>query len=76
MSVKDNLKAIPSKLKKHWTENKDMLKNTAIITLATTTVVGYVFLKAVSVTRDDYLEKKGLTEDFDEYLTTFEDFEK
>lgn len=73
MSVKDTLKAIPSKLKKHWSENKDSIKNTAIITLATTTVVGYVFLKAVSVTRDDFLEKKGLTQEFSDYLTSFED---
>ena len=37
MSVKDNLKAIPSKLKKHWSE------------------------------------KKGLTQEFSDYLTSFED---
>lgn len=76
MSVKDKLKAIPSKLKAHWTENKDSIKNTTIVCLATTTAVGYVLLKAVSVTRDDYLEKKGLTKDFYDYLTSEEDEEK
>lgn len=76
MSVKDKLKAIPTKLKAHWTENKDTIKNTTIVCLATTTAVGYVLLKAVSVTRDDYLEKKGLTKDFYDYLTSEEDEEK
>ena len=37
MSVKDKLKAIPTKLKAHWTENKDTIKNTTIVCLATTT---------------------------------------
>ena len=76
MSVKDTLKAIPSKLKTHWNENKDTIKNVTIVCLATTTAVGYVLLKAVSVTRDDYLEKKGLTKDFYDYLTSEEDEEK
>ena len=76
MSVKDKLKAIPTKLKAHWTENKDSIKNVTIVCLATTTAVGYVLLKAVSVTRDDYLEKKGLTKDFYDYLTSEEDEEK
>lgn len=76
MSVKDKLKAIPTKLKAHWTENKDSIKNTTIVCLATTTAVGYVLLKAVAVTRDDYLEKKGLTKDFYDYLTSEEDEEK
>jgi len=73
MSAKDTLKAIPSKLKKHWNENKDSIKNTTIVALAATTALGYVLIKAVSTTRDDYLERKGLTEDFHDYLTSFED---
>lgn len=76
MSVKDTLKAIPSKLKKSWSENKDTIKNTTIVVLGTTSVLGYVLLKAVSTTRDDYLEKKGLTKDFYDYLTEEEDEEK
>ena len=73
MSVKDTLKAIPSKLKKHWNENKDSIKNTTIVCLATTTALSIVLVKAVSATRDDYLEKKGLTKDFYDYLTADED---
>lgn len=75
MSAKDTLKAIPAKLKTAWNENKDTVKNTTIAVLATTSVVGYLLLKAVSVTRDDYLESKGLTQDFDDYLTAEEDEE-
>lgn len=73
MSVKDTLKKVPGKLKAHWNENKDSIKNTTIVCLATTTAVGYVLLKAVSTTRDDYLEQKGLTEDFYNYLTSEEE---
>ena len=73
MSVKDTLKAIPSKLKKHWSENKDSIKNTTIVALASATAMSYVLLKAVAVTRDDFLEKKGLTQEFSDYLTSFED---
>lgn len=73
MSVKDTIKAIPSKLKTHWNENKDSIKNVTIVALATTTAVGYVLIKAVSNTRDDYLERKGLTQDFYNYLTSEEE---
>ena len=76
MSVKDKLKAIPSKLKKSWSENKDTIKNTTIVVLGTTSVLGYVLLKAVSSSRNHYLEKKGLTQDFYDYLTEEEDEEK
>jgi hypothetical protein len=76
MSVKDTIKAIPSKLKTHWNENKDSIKNVTIVALATTTAVGYVLIKAVSKTRDDYLERKGLTQDFSDYLLSFEDDEE
>ena len=76
MSVKDKLKAIPSKLKAHWNENKDSIKNTTIVCLATTTALSIVLVKAVSATRDDYLEKKGLTKDFYDYLTSEEDEEQ
>jgi hypothetical protein len=73
MSVKDTLKKVPAKLQKSWAENKDSIKNTTIIVLATTTTLGYVLLKAVAQTRNDYLESMGLTQDFYDYLTSVEE---
>lgn len=73
MSVKDRLKKIPSKIQAGWIEHKDTIKTSTIIVLATTTTMNYLLLKAISVTRNDYLDKKGLTDDYNEYLTSYEE---
>lgn len=75
MSIKENIKKIPTQVKDHWVRNKDGYKNSAIIALSVTTAATVTILKAVYRTQAEYLESRSLTDDYKEYLATYEDDE-
>ena len=56
-------------------EHKDGIKNNLILGLSGATAMSMILITAISKTRDAYLEEKGLTEDFNTWLTAEPDAE-